>query len=46
MSIISFIFIFTLWCISVYLLLKISASLSMFIFSVSIFCKIFLPEEI
>ena len=39
---ISFIFIFTLWSISVYLLLKISSSISLFVFSLSIFSKIFI----
>ena len=40
----SFILIFTLWSISVYLLLKISSSVSLFVFSVSLFAKIFLPD--
>ncbi len=40
-KIISFIFIFSLWCISVYLLLRVGASLSLFVFSASLFAKIF-----
>ena len=43
---ISFILIFTLWCFSVYLIMKISASLSLFMFSLSLFAKIFLPDEV
>ena len=42
----SFLLIFTLWCFSVYLLIKISASLSLFIFSLSLFAKIFLPDAV
>ncbi len=38
----SFFCLFTLWCISLYLLLRTSASLSLFIFSVSIFANIFM----
>ncbi len=40
-KLISFIFIFSLWCISVYLLIRVGASLSLFVFSVSLFAKIF-----
>jgi hypothetical protein len=40
----SFILIFTLWSVSVYLLLKISSSVSLFVFSVAVFTKIFLPD--
>ena len=40
----SFLLIFTLWSISVYLLLKISSSVSLFVFSVALFTKIFLPD--
>ncbi len=40
----SFTCIFLLWCFSVYLLLRFSASLSLFIFSISLFCRIFIPE--
>ncbi len=45
-KIISFILIFTLWCFSVYLLIKISATLSLFMFSLSLFAKIFLPDTV
>lgn len=38
----SFILIFSLWTLSVYLLLRLSGSLSLFIFSLSLFSKIFL----
>lgn len=41
----SFILIFALWCLSVYLLLRLSSSLSLFIFSVSLFSKIFLSQN-
>lgn len=41
---ISFIFIFSLWCFSLYLILRIGASLTLFVFSVSVFAKIFLPS--
>ena len=42
---ISFILIFTLWSLSVYLLLRLSSSLSLFIFSLSLFAKIFLSQS-
>ena len=38
----SFILIFSLWTLSIYLLLRLSSSLSLFIFSLSLFSKIFL----
>ena len=41
---ISFVFIFSLWSFSIYLLLKLSASLSAFVFSISMFVKIFIPD--
>lgn len=41
----SFICIFTLWSISVYFILKTGAYLSLFIFSGSLFAKMFLIEE-
>lgn len=44
-DILSFFTLFTLWCISLYLLLKSASSLSLFIFSVSIFASIFLEEQ-
>lgn len=40
----SFILIFTLWALSVYLLLKLSSSLSLFIFSISLFAKLFISK--
>ena len=40
----SFFCLFILWIISVYLLIKASASLSLFIFSASMFAKIFIPD--
>lgn len=42
---ISFILIFTLWSLSVYLLLRLSSSLSLFVFSLSLFAKIFLSQQ-
>jgi stage IV sporulation protein FB len=44
-SAVSFIFIFMLWTFSVYLLLRCGASLSAFIFSLSLFSKIFLGSK-
>lgn len=41
---ISFFFIFTLWSFSVYLLLRTGTSLSLFIFTLSIFAKFFVSE--
>lgn len=41
---VSFIFIFSLWCLSLYLLMRVGASLTMFVFSVSTFAKIFIPD--
>lgn len=41
----SFILIFSLWTLSVYLLLKLSSSVSLFIFSLSLFAKIFLSQK-
>ena len=43
---VSFLFIFTLWCLSVYLLIRACASLSLFVFSLSLFTKIFLPDSV
>ena len=45
LSVLSFLFIFSLWSISVYLLLRIVSSLSLFVFSISMFVRIFLSEE-
>jgi Zn-dependent protease len=44
-SVLSFLFVFLLWCCSIYLLLRFAASLSLFIFSLSLFCRIFLSEK-
>lgn len=41
----SFILIFMLWTLSVYLLLRLSSSVSLFVFSVSLFGKIFLSQK-
>ena len=37
----SFVIIFSVWCLSVYLMIRRGASLSLFIFSSALFCKIF-----
>lgn len=44
-KILSFISLFSLWCVSLYLLLRTSASLSLFIFSVSLFANIFIDTQ-
>ena len=44
LKMISFIFIFILWSFSLYLLIRTGASLTAFVFSVSLFAKIFLPQ--
>jgi len=44
LSITSFIIVFALWCISVYLIIIANSSLSLFIFSLSLFSKIFLSK--
>ena len=41
----SFIIIFSLWCLSIYLSLKLSASISLFVFSLALFAKIFLSQK-
>ena len=41
----SFILIFILWSLSVYLLLRLSSSVSLFIFSLALFSKIFLTQK-
>ena len=43
-NLISFFCLFGTWTISVYLLIKASASLSLFVFSASMFVKIFIPD--
>lgn len=40
----SFVFLFILWSFSVYLLMRAGASLSLFIFSLSVFVRIFMPN--
>ena len=42
---VSFVGILLLWCLSVYLLLRTVSSLSLFVFSLSLFARIFLSEE-
>ena len=44
-AVLSFLCVFLLWCCSVYLLLRFVASLSLFIFSLSLFCRIFLSDQ-
>ena len=44
MNVISFVLIFTLWALSVYLLLRVSSSLSLFIFSAYLFAKFFVSS--
>ena len=44
MDVLSFICCFLLWCISVYLLLRAGASFSLFIFSLSLFARLFILE--
>ena len=44
-KVISFTIIFALWCLSVYLLLRLSSSLSLFVFSLALFSKIFLLQS-
>ncbi len=45
MRCVSFVFLFTLWCVSVYFLLRASVSLSLFVFSASMFSKIFISQN-
>lgn len=45
-GIISFVFIFALWCISLYLLMRAGASLPLFVFSVALFAKIFVRQAV
>ena len=44
-SFLSFLCVFSLWSLSVYLLFRSASSLSLFIFSLSLFARIFLSEE-
>ncbi len=46
LNITSFFCVFTLWICSVYLLMKFSSSLSLFIFSCQLFCKIIEKEHL
>ena len=41
----SFLFIFLLWVISVYLMLRIGSSLTLFVFSTALFAELFLSSE-
>ena len=43
-SVVSFLCILSVWSLSVYLLIRASSSLSLFIFSISLFCRIFIPK--
>lgn len=45
MSVLSFAILFSLWCLSVYLMLRLGASLSLFVFSSALFCKIFIGRS-
>ena len=42
----SFLCVFLLWALSVYLILRLGASLSLFVFCASVFCKIFVKDKI
>ena len=44
LSVLSFVSCFSLWCLSVYLIIKTGNSLSLFVFSVSLFSRIFIKE--
>ena len=44
LNLLTFLSLFTLWCISLYLLLRTSASLSLFVFSASLFSSIFVEK--
>lgn len=45
LGLLSFLVILSLWTLSVYLLLRLGASLSLFVFSSALFCKCFLRGE-
>lgn len=45
LTVLSFLCVFCLWCCSVYFLLRAAASLSLFVFSLSLFCRLFLRED-
>lgn len=42
----SFIVLFSIWCVSVYFLLRLNSSLSVFVFSISMFANIFITKSI
>ncbi len=42
LSVLSFLCCFSLWCFSVYLMIRVGASLSLFVFSASLFARIFI----
>ncbi|MBE6576751.1 MAG: hypothetical protein E7653_01270 [Ruminococcaceae bacterium] len=44
-KVVSFLFVFLLWVLSIYILLRYGASLSTFIFSLSLFAKIFITNS-
>ncbi len=44
LRVLSFICLFGLWCISSYLLIRTGNSLSLFVFSITLFARIFIPE--
>ena len=45
LTLLSFLCVLFLWTLSVYLLLRAASSLSLFIFSLSLFCRIFIPSS-
>lgn len=46
MKLISFVFIFALWCMSLYLLMRAASSLALFVFCIAMFAKIFIPDSV
>lgn len=44
LTLLSFMCCFSLWCFSVYLMITVGSSLSLFVFSVSLFSKIFIAQ--
>ena len=46
MKLISFVFIFALWCMSLYLLMRAASSLALFVFCIAMFAKIFMPDSV
>lgn len=45
MSVLSFVCVFSLWCISLYLLLHNASSLSLFVFSAALFSRLFIRRD-